>query len=95
MFVVGILLLVASSAYAGKSSVYCHSDDFQDFAYRVPQHACACNPKTAGTLRYHNDQIQFCNGKEYVNLGGHGHVGKIGSENNPAKSCHQILAADR
>ena len=92
---VGILLLVASSAYAISKGAYCHSDDFQDFAYRVPEHSCPCSPKTTGTLRYHNDQIQFCNGKDYVNMGGHNHLGELGSESNPAKSCHNILAANR
>jgi hypothetical protein len=93
MFVLMVLCLVASTLAVKLPAEYCVNE--QDH-YTIPQvhaHGCACNAKAAGTLRYHDNKIQYCNGAKYVELGGKEH--EYGSEEAPATSCHEILKKNR
>lgn len=93
MLAVVVFLLLASTAHSNENNAICKDNTLNYYAYKVPKHACACNAKTAGTLRYHNNQIQFCNGKEYMTIGQQ--AARAGSIEKPAQSCHDILAEDR
>jgi len=90
----GIILLVVSSSCA---FFYCPQKDDTDIAYRVPKHSCACNAVTAGTLRYFNGEIQFCDGKKYVHVAGEQAKieHKVGSKERPASSCKHVYDADK
>ena len=79
-------------------------DEQEIFVYRIPAHKCSCSIETAGTLRYHDNKVQFCNGEEYVEMGvspsGQSPTtipppSTIGSQGNPAKSCQQIISKYR
>jgi len=86
-----VLCLVLAPAYAEEDSTNCCGrPDKQRFIYRVSEYNCPCSAHTTGILRYHDNHIQYCNGKEFVPMG----VATprvLGSKENPAKSCPHIL----
>lgn len=105
MLILAFLFLVLTQIFADEMCSSCGRPDQQRFIYQVAEHNCPCHQYSAGTLRFHENRIQFCNGTAFVDLGVSSspkpiepeppQVPALGTKENPAKSCQEILGEDR
>ncbi len=55
---------------------------------QIADDSTECSPLKAGAIRYHDGNLEYCDGSEWKMLVSRG---TLGSESNPGQSCKQIL----